>query len=98
MLNTEEKALTSIRESQSKLVGELKLIRRDLAIINYTFKRIADLSSAMPSTAPLRSARSAEDSCCRSAIWPTPKVIGARRHGFMMTFQEILRRAITAVS
>lgn len=43
MLNTEEKALTSIRESQSKLVGELKLIRRDLAIINYTFKRIADI-------------------------------------------------------
>lgn len=43
MLNTEEKALTSIRESQSKLVSELKLIRRDLAIINYTFKRIADI-------------------------------------------------------
>lgn len=43
MLNTEEKALTSIRESQSKLVGELKLIHRDLAIINYTFKRIADI-------------------------------------------------------
>lgn len=43
MLNTEEKALTSIRESQNKLVGELKLIHRDLAIINYTFKRIADI-------------------------------------------------------
>lgn len=43
MLNTEEKALTSIRESQGKIVGELKLIHRDLVIINYTFKRIADI-------------------------------------------------------
>ena len=43
MLSTEEKALTSIRESQGKIVGELKLIHRDLAIINYTFKRIADI-------------------------------------------------------
>ena len=43
MLSTEEKALTSIRESQGKIVGELKLIHRDLATINYTFKRIADI-------------------------------------------------------